>query len=88
MDELEALREKIDELDEALIKTLAMRFQMTEQVGALKKAKKLPAVDAHREARQEQRIREIAIKAGLREDVALAVLRLIIDTVVEDHKKA
>ena len=88
MESLEALREKIDKLDELLIETLALRFQITDQVGALKKTEKLPAVDLQREARQEERIRKLALTAGLREDVALAVLRLIIDIVVENHKKA
>ncbi|MES2832057.1 MAG: chorismate mutase [Pseudomonadota bacterium] len=88
MEELKKLREEIDRVDETLIRTLAMRFRITEKVGALKKAQKLSPVDPQREAEQEKRILELAKKAGLREDIALSVLRLIIDTVVEDHKKA
>jgi chorismate mutase len=88
MKDLKKFREEIDRLDETLITTLAMRFQITNKVGALKKAEKLPPVDRQREAEQEKRIREIAKRAGLREDIALSVLRLIINSVVEDHKKA
>ena len=88
MEELEVLRRKIDQLDEALISTLAMRFQITDKVGTLKKAEKLPAVDLQREARQEAKICEIANRAGLREDIALAVLRVIINAVVENHRRA
>ena len=88
MEHLKQFREEIDRLDETLIRTLALRFQITDKVGALKRAQKLPPVDSQREAEQEKRIVALAKKAGLREDIALSVLRLIIDTVVEDHKKA
>lgn len=88
MEQLKKFREEIDRIDEVLISTLAMRFQITDKVGALKKAEKLPPADPQREAEQERRILEIAKKTGLREDIARSVLRLIIDTVVEDHKKA
>ena len=88
MEQLKNFREEIDRIDEVLITTLALRFQITDKVGALKKAEKLPPVDPQREAEQERRIGEIAKKTGLREDIARSVLRLIIDTVVEDHKKA
>ena len=88
MENLKKFREEIDRLDETLISTLAMRFQITDKVGALKKAEKLSPVDRQREAEQEKRILALAKRAGLREDIALSVLRLIIDSVVEDHKKA
>ena len=88
MEDLNKFREEIDRLDETLVNTLAMRFQITDKVGALKKAEKLPPIDRQREVEQEKRILELAKKAGLREDIALSVLRLIIDSVVEDHKKA
>lgn len=88
MEQLKIFREEIDRIDDVLISTLAMRFQITDKVGALKKAEKLPPVDAQREAEQEKRVLEIAKRAGLREDIARSFLRLIIDTVVEDHKKA
>lgn len=70
------------------MRTLAMRFQITAQVGALKKADNLAPVDLQREAEQEKRIVEIAKKVGLREDIAVSVLRRIIEIVVDDHKKA
>ena len=88
MEDLKKFREEIDRLDETLINTLAMRFQITDKVGVLKKAEKLPPVDRQREVEQEKRILELAKRAGLREDIALSVLRLVIHSVVEDHKKA
>jgi chorismate mutase len=88
MEQLNKFRDDIDRIDELLISTLAMRFQITDKIGALKKTEKLPPVDSQREAEQEKKILEIAKKTGLREDIARSVLRLIIDIVVEDHKKA
>lgn len=87
MDQLKILRDKIDQLDESLIHTLAMRFEITNEIGKLKKTEKLPPVDSQREQQQAERIATIAKKVGLRENVALAVLRVIIDAVIEDHKK-
>jgi chorismate mutase len=87
MDDLANLRNEIDRLDESLIEILAQRFRITHEIGQLKKATNLPPVDAQREERQAQRIKDIANKLGLREAVALKVLRVIIDEVVNDHKK-
>ena len=87
MEKLSILRGKIDRLDESLIRTLALRFEITDEIGKLKKSEKLPPVDPNREQEQMQAICAAAKAAGLRESVALAVLRLIIDTVVEDHTK-
>ena len=88
IEKLRTMRWEIDLLDESLVKTLALRFKVTDEIGKLKKAEKLPPVDADREQEQAQRIRDLAKAAGLKEDVALAVLRLIIDRVIEDHKIA
>jgi chorismate mutase len=87
MNQLKVLRDKIDQLDESLIHTLAMRFEITSEIGKLKKAERLPPIDAQREQQQAEKISAIAKKVGLRESVALAVLRVIIDAVVEDHQK-
>lgn len=87
MDELTNFRNEIDRLDAALIEILAKRFRVTHEVGQLKKLMKLPPVDPQREERQAKRIKELANKAGVREDVALKVLRIIIDEAVSDHKR-
>ena len=87
MDQLKILRDKIDQLDESLIHTLAMRFEITNEIGKLKKAKNLLPVDSLREQQQAEKISAIAKKLGLRENVALTVVRVIIDAVVEEHKK-
>lgn len=87
MHQLSTFRKEIDQLDEALVEILAKRFRVTHQVGHLKKTMMLPPVDSQREEQQARRIRELASKAGLREDFAIKILRVIIDEVVNDHKR-
>lgn len=85
MKELLELRETLDEIDKALIKLVARRFQVTKQVGILKKEKNLPSTDSTREKEQANRIRSIAKEAGLSPDIAVKVLRLLIDETVKNH---
>jgi chorismate mutase len=87
MDQLINLRHEIDQVDKSIIELLAERFRITQQIGLLKKAIRLSPVDPQREAHQENQFRKLAIHAGLREEVALKVMRVIIDEVVNDHKR-
>jgi monofunctional chorismate mutase len=85
---LDELRGQIDRLDANLVEILARRFRVTEEIGRLKKALALPAVDEEREQRQRTRIQALARQHGLREDVAVRVLRVIIDETVMNHRRA
>lgn len=87
MNELAHLRNEIDRLDRSLIEILAKRFKITHEIGLIKKSANLPPIDPQREDQQSKIIAELARNAGLREEVALKVLRAIIDEVVNDHKK-
>jgi chorismate mutase len=87
MDSLSSLRAQIDALDQRWVEILAQRFRLTGEVGRLKQAGNLPAVDAEREASQVGRIRELARLHGLQEEVAIKVLRSVIDEVVANHKR-
>ena len=87
MNDIENLRNEIDQLDKTLVDLLAERFKITHKIGLLKKSTNLPPVDPQREERQLKTIIQLAQNAGLREEVALKVLRVIIDEVVNDHKK-
>lgn len=84
--DLQDLRNSLDNLDNALIYMLAERFRVTQKVGEYKKAHGLPAVDESREAAQFARINQLAEQAGLDQDFAHDMLRLIIDKAVENHK--
>lgn len=86
LDELDALRASIDNLDAALVHLLAERFKCTQRVGALKAAHGMPPADPAREARQVKRLRELAQEAQLDPEFAAAVLDFIIAEVIRHHE--
>ena len=65
-DQLAALRERLDTLDEAWLAVLAERFQVTQQVSALKAEAQLPLRDPARGAAQLARIEAEAEAAACR----------------------
>lgn len=85
--ELAALRAQIDRTDEQLIELLARRFRCTDQVGQLKYRHRLTAVDPLREQQQMARIRQLADAAGVAPALAEQLLRAVIDTVVDNHRR-
>ena len=87
MSKLEELRREIDQLDEKLIELLAERFAVSRQVGELKRSSVLPLRDEEREQRQVRRVRGVAQAHGVSPELAEAVLRLVIDTVVLEHQE-
>lgn len=85
-DELNDLRESLDNIDNALIFLLAERFRVTRKVGLYKSKHRLPAVDEAREQAQFVRIEKLALERGLNPEFASKMLRLIINEVVENHE--
>jgi len=86
--ELETLRGEVDAIDEKLIELLARRFQVTAQVGAVKKKLALQPVDPEREATQLIKYRALAVRHGLEPDFVARLFRAIIDEVVVNHGRA
>ncbi|MBO1111645.1 chorismate mutase [Bordetella petrii] len=84
--ELAALRAEIDEIDQQIMLLLGVRFRCTDMIGELKQASGLDPADPQRAAQQLDRIRHLAIDAGVPPDLAVTILRAIIDTVV-DHQR-
>lgn len=84
--DLSALREQIDELDAELVVLLARRFRITQKVGLLKAAQGLGAVDSEREARQEQRLAELAVRHTVSPALVASVFRCIVSEVVSNHQ--
>jgi len=82
---LQGYRERIDVLDEQLIKLLAERFEITKAVGAYKAAEGLPPADPSREATQVARLRSIAEEAGMDPAFSEQVFRLVVDEVIRHH---
>ncbi|HSD37038.1 MAG TPA: chorismate mutase [Rhodocyclaceae bacterium] len=87
MTELEALRQEIDAIDARIVALIGERFACTDKVGYLKSAHQLPAVDAAREARQMARFETLAREQAIKPELVQRLFRLIVDEVVDKHKK-
>ncbi|GAA1365177.1 chorismate mutase [Streptomyces beijiangensis] len=85
-DELNRLRGSIDNIDAAVVHMLAERFKCTQQVGVLKAKHQLPPADPAREARQIERLRELAENARLDPAFAEKLLNFIIAEVIRHHE--
>lgn len=84
---LSGYRARIDELDAALIRLLAERFDITKAVGAYKAEAGLPAADPGREKEQVARLRSIAESSGMDPGFSEKVFRLIVDEVIRHHER-
>ena len=80
-------RESIDRLDAILVYTLGERFKHTQAVGRLKADHDLPASDPAREARQIERLEDLAQRADLDPEFAKKFLNFIISEVIRHHEK-
>ena len=85
---LKDLRGSIDRIDAAIVYMLAERFKVTKAVGELKATIDLPAADPDREARQIERLRNLAREADLDPEFSEKFLRFIIDEVIRHHEQA
>ena len=82
---LHRYRQKIDHLDERLVRLLARRFEITRQIGVYKVETDLPRVDPEREAEQVAKIVRVAREEGVDPTLTVKVLRLVVDAVVADY---
>ncbi|MFB7505963.1 chorismate mutase [Streptomyces broussonetiae] len=85
--ELERLRDSIDNIDAAVVHLLAERFKATQQVGRLKAVHQLPPADPARESRQIERLRRLAENAKLDPAFAEKFLNFIIAEVIRHHER-
>jgi chorismate mutase len=87
INELQSIRQSIDNIDAALIHLLAERFKFTQSVGRLKARHGLPPADPAREYLQIQRLRGLAEEARLDPAFAEKFLNFIIAEVIHHHEK-
>jgi chorismate mutase len=85
-DQLRAYRASIDNIDAALVHLLAERFKITQAVGRYKAEIGLPASDPARERTQIDRLRSLAVDAGLDPSFSEKFLRFIVDEVIRHHR--
>lgn len=86
-EELQRLRQTIDNVDAALVHILAERFRATREVGLLKARNRLPAVDPAREAKHIARLRALAEESGLEPNLAETFVRTVMAEVVRQHEQ-
>ncbi|MDO8427910.1 MAG: prephenate dehydratase domain-containing protein [Candidatus Diapherotrites archaeon] len=79
MQELNKLREKIDEIDSDLIKLLGTRAQVSKEILKIKQKKKLTVLDPVREKKVIQHCITLAKKEGIEEEVILPVIQQILN---------
>jgi chorismate mutase len=85
-DELLALREKIDSIDEEMLDLLARRFKVTARVGELKAESGLDSVDPVREQEKLERLRALAEEKSLNSEFILDLFQTLFDEVVKNHR--
>ncbi len=84
---LDEYRERIDQIDDALVKLLAHRFDATGKIGQIKAAGNLPPVAPEREDAQYQRLTALALEHNLPPDLLEKLFRTIIAEVVHQHQQ-
>ena len=84
--QLTKLRSSIDNLDAIIIHTLAERFKATQEVGKLKAVHNMPPADKDREARQIDRLRQLAQESVLDPAFAEKLLNFIVAEVIRHHE--
>ena len=85
--QLNQFRASIDNLDAILVHTLAERFKLTQEVGKLKALHNMPPADKDREARQIERLRQMAQDSGLDPAFAEKFLNFIVAEVIRHHEQ-
>jgi chorismate mutase len=60
MDNLESLREKVDAVDDQILRDIVQRVKICRAIGELKKQQGKPVHDIHREAQVFERVKERA----------------------------
>jgi chorismate mutase len=85
--QLAAYRASIDNIDAALVHLLAERFKITQAVGRYKAEAGMPPADPARERQQVERLRALAVEAGLDPAFTEKFLRFIVDEVILHHKR-
>ena len=86
-DSLNAIRNRINEIDEQLIALMAERTQFAGEIARLKMALDMPINDEKREREIQEKTRKLCEKYNFNPDLALKILNILIDYNKEIQKK-
>ena len=81
------LRQSIDNVDTAIVSLLAERFKYTSQVGVLKAKAGFAPADYQREERQIERLKQVAIQAGLDPEIAEMYREFVVTESKKRHQR-
>ncbi|WP_420627098.1 chorismate mutase [Candidatus Poriferisodalis sp.] len=84
-DQLDAFRRSIDDVDAALVRLLAERFRITQEIGVYKAAHEMPPEDPVRQHQKVDGLRQLAAEEGLDPDFCEKFLHFVMDEVIRNH---
>lgn len=87
MTEMEELRKRIDRANDTIVRKIAERKQIAEQIAAVKKRKGLPLRDPDREAAVLRQARLLAQRYGLDQDQIEGIFVKIIELCLKAERK-
>lgn len=86
-EELLVIRGEIDRIDEQLVRLLAQRFVLTNEVGRLKAAKHMDAVDPGRESYKLDQIRSLSRDLDLNPQMVADIFTQVMAEAVRNHRR-
>ena len=86
-EQLADFRRSIDKVDAELVRLLAERFRITNEIGEYKAANGLAPVDLVRQHRQIDGLRRLAADEGLDPDFCEKFVHFVMDEVIRNHKR-
>lgn len=86
LQELEQLRERIDEVDKQILQSLAKRFELVSKIGKLKHRYDLKVYDPERAQEVENKWSSYAEQSGFSPECAIKIYKTIHDCSVKAQK--
>lgn len=85
--DLAEIRERVDAMDERLVRLLAERFALTHRIGLLKASERLAPLDARREREKLAALKALGGERGLNPDMIADLFGRIMREVVDNHER-
>jgi len=86
LEDIQALRERIDEIDVQILKALSARVDICRKIGEYKKQQGLPILDKSREQEVFSKVKDRAIEFGLKPAQIELLYREIVNMCIEIQK--